>query len=458
MSDAEQDPPTVKRSKRLMEKRRKAKAQQERRASVAGVLGVTPGKHAGVANLAEARAEERAEAAARSLESKPPKHPGGKRRRRRRSKSPRRRSHSRRPPVSRSSLIMRAKVAAAFEEDEGKEAGPPMPPLVSPVETPAEREAREDKEEEDRMEDVEAGSVIATPGVPERPNTADKQFIANESDPSYHPSMSEGDEEEEEEEEEQEQEEERQKDEPDDHADADFQKRLAEAAQRSMEEVADPEEEKPSSSSSSDDDSYRTPSKKKSSSKRNKRSKRKKKEKRKNKRRKKQKKKRKRKKRRNKGGGDSGPSDSSESSDDDDDSDGSSSEKSKESYEYLSSYADSEEDVSADEGFREPKPHVDAVPKNNVVYNGNDLEGVEAPELKYGDVKARKTFRPKYLTYLTEFDLVMRARPPGHRIHPKSVVECIEPDLLMYICMYELDPKDQTDDPAKVSPFSRINA
>ena len=61
MSDSDnEEKRTVKRSRRLAEKRCKeqAAAAKDRRVSVGEVLVVTPGKHAGVVNLAEARAEE----------------------------------------------------------------------------------------------------------------------------------------------------------------------------------------------------------------------------------------------------------------------------------------------------------------------------------------------------------------------------------------------------------------
>lgn len=89
-----------------------------------------------------------------------------------------------------------------------------------------------------------------------------------------------------------------------------------------------------------------------------------------------------------------------------------------------------------------------------MVYSDNDLRGVKAPELKFDDKKATKEFRASYLTYVTEHENKMRARPKDHRLLPKSVVECIDPDLLLYICQYKLDKKYRTSNPAQVSALA----
>ena len=89
-----------------------------------------------------------------------------------------------------------------------------------------------------------------------------------------------------------------------------------------------------------------------------------------------------------------------------------------------------------------------------VVYNGDDLEGVDAPKLRHGDEKARKTFRVDYITYVAEHENRMRSRPSEYRILPKAVVECIDADLLVYICNYELADRYKTKDTAKVSALA----
>ena len=44
----------------------------------------------------------------------------------------------------------------------------------------------------------------------------------------------------------------------------------------------------------------------------------------------------------------------------------------------------------------------------------------------------------------------MRRRPPGHRVLPRAVVECIDADLLMYVCRYELPRRYRTRRPERV--------
>ena len=48
----------------------------------------------------------------------------------------------------------------------------------------------------------------------------------------------------------------------------------------------------------------------------------------------------------------------------------------------------------------------------------------------------------------------MRSRPIDLRVTPKSVVECIEPDLLLYICRYELSKRYRTNRPSKVDAMA----
>ena len=89
-----------------------------------------------------------------------------------------------------------------------------------------------------------------------------------------------------------------------------------------------------------------------------------------------------------------------------------------------------------------------------VVYSSSDLKDVRAPWLKFGDGTARQEFRLKYLSYLQRHDTVMRRRPLGHRVLPQAVVECIEPDLLLYICMHELPREARTNRPEDVDALA----
>ena len=52
---------------------------------------------------------------------------------------------------------------------------------------------------------------------------------------------------------------------------------------------------------------------------------------------------------------------------------------------------------------------------------------------------------------------MMRARPPGHRVNPKHVVELIKPSLLLYICKYELKKEDRSKNPANVKVLTIYN-
>lgn len=85
-----------------------------------------------------------------------------------------------------------------------------------------------------------------------------------------------------------------------------------------------------------------------------------------------------------------------------------------------------------------------------VLYSADDLAKVHAPRLNYGDRSARKKFRVAYIKYVIAHETVMRSRPEAQRVHPRAVIECIKPSLLMYICKYELKRKDRADDPALV--------
>ena len=89
-------------------------------------------------------------------------------------------------------------------------------------------------------------------------------------------------------------------------------------------------------------------------------------------------------------------------------------------------------------------------PPANVLYSARDLDSVKAPKLSHGDRKSRKRFRVTYIDYVIAHEGVMRQRPANQRVLPKSVIECIKPSLLMYICKYELKRKYRTSNPAKV--------
>ena len=86
-----------------------------------------------------------------------------------------------------------------------------------------------------------------------------------------------------------------------------------------------------------------------------------------------------------------------------------------------------------------------------VVYSSKDLDGIKPPNLKFGDEAALKEFRLQYLRYGTKHANAMRRRPRAHRVRPRSVVELIDPDLLMYICKHELPRKQRTKRPENVS-------
>ena len=490
------DEQTIRKSRRLAHKRKvrgKAKGKKAARASIGDALGVR--SQAKATNLAEANALARAEAAAADLERKTPG---------RRSKK-----KHRTPRVSRSERIMRAKVAAEFESDadeEDDDDNRSMPPLTSDGEDSEGDEYVDESDFEEKAQDDAAavatpaadpeeadGEVnpsngrISTPGPTPAPTRSDEEFIRDDSsDLSYEPTD---------------------EDDSDDgnmSEDTDYKRRLARAARRSREEVADSQDEKPESSDDEDEEEERAskPPKhskkskekkkkkkkarpKKRASKKKKKSKkeskkkirkRKKEEKRRlaEKRRKEEerklkeklkklrkKRKRKKKERRRRKRDSSDPSsDSSEdggSSDSSSDSDScpdltSQSDTSSDTDPSTDSSSESEDEEC--EGYREVGRREHGHRRTAVVYNGDDLKGLNAPVLKYGDKAARKAFRVAYLIYVAEHENRMRSRMPEDRVLPRAVVECVEPNLLMYICKYELDEEYQTSDPAKVSALA----
>ena len=85
-----------------------------------------------------------------------------------------------------------------------------------------------------------------------------------------------------------------------------------------------------------------------------------------------------------------------------------------------------------------------------MVYGGTAEKDVKAPWMKHGDAAARAAFRIKYLKYLKIHDMGQRTKPPEYRTYPKAVVECMDPDLLWYVCKYELPKKYRTSKPEKV--------
>ena len=95
--------------------------------------------------------------------------------------------------------------------------------------------------------------------------------------------------------------------------------------------------------------------------------------------------------------------------------------------------------------------------QTTVVYGSQDLRGITPPTLKFGDRRARKAFREAYLKYVQRHDNAMRRRPPGHRVLSRAVVECIDPDLLMYICRYELPRRYRTRRPDRVDAMAVHN-
>ena len=75
------------------------------------------------------------------------------------------------------------------------------------------------------------------------------------------------------------------------------------------------------------------------------------------------------------------------------------------------------------------------------MYSADNLKDVKNPRLKFGDLKAKRIFKHAYLKYITKHNGEMRKRPREHRVLPMAVVECIDPDLLLYICEHCLENK-----------------
>ena len=90
-------------------------------------------------------------------------------------------------------------------------------------------------------------------------------------------------------------------------------------------------------------------------------------------------------------------------------------------------------------------------PSSAKLYDPYDLKGVVSPNLNYGDDATRENFRVKYIDYVIRHKEKMRKRAPRDRVAPHSVVECMRPSLLTYVCKHLLKPKYQTDHPETVS-------
>ena len=167
-----------------------------------------------------------------------------------------------------------------------------------------------------------------------------------------------------------------------------------------------------------------------------------------------------RKKKRHRRGRDSSedPSDSSDSSSSDSTSSSSSSESSSESSDSSSSSSSdsttssSEGESDVEEEQKEAHPNVEGVAGSTatMVYSADSLDKVKSPWLKYGDERAKREFETAYLKYCVKHDRVMRSRPPAHRTLPKAVVECMDPDLLGYVCQKAIPKKYRNKDPSKV--------
>ena len=152
--------------------------------------------------------------------------------------------------VRKSSLLMRAKVAAAFDSDSSEEGdGKPedMPPLNSDAEESEEDNSGGNELDEAKVQEgKEDSSVIMTPGLPPVPSTVDKQFVRNDdsSISEYEPGSEE---------------------ELEDSGvsdDADYRARMQLARQNSVEETASDDEPKPTPATTSKS-KFRTPRKQK---------------------------------------------------------------------------------------------------------------------------------------------------------------------------------------------------
>ena len=99
------------------------------------------------------------------------------------------------------------------------------------------------------------------------------------------------------------------------------------------------------------------------------------------------------------------------------------------------------EKAPEDEGYFEPgflSPGFDYRHMMSRAYDPFDLKGVDPPWLKDGDQASKDVFRVKYLDYLTKHNTKMRKRAPRDRVLPQSVVECMRPALLEYVCKHLL--------------------
>ena len=187
---------TIRKSRRLAQKekgRAKARDKREARASIGDALGVQ--SQAKATNLAEANALARAEAAAADLERKTPGRHGKK---------------HRTPKVSRSSRIMRAKVAAEFDsevDDQDDYDNDSMPALTSDDERydggghadgPVYEEKADDEAANGLTPDAAPGvggvevnketGEVRTPGPAAEPTPSDEEFVRDDdSDISYEP-------------------------------------------------------------------------------------------------------------------------------------------------------------------------------------------------------------------------------------------------------------------------------
>ena len=115
----------------------------------------------------------------------------------------------------------------------------------------------------------------------------------------------------------------------------------------------------------------------------------------------------------------------------------------------LDNTNESEESVEdGDVYYREPIHSVQYEMMH--AYDPYDLKGVTPPYLQDGDRKARDDFRVKYIAYMQKHQNRMRKRPLHQRVLPATVVECIRPGLLAYICKHLLKKKHRTSKPEKV--------
>ena len=86
-----------------------------------------------------------------------------------------------------------------------------------------------------------------------------------------------------------------------------------------------------------------------------------------------------------------------------------------------------------------------------MLYDPTAGDNNKPPVLNAADPRAREVFRLKYLAYVAKHKRLMRTRPAMYRTMPKAVMECVEADLLMYMCKCLLPTRYRTRDPANVS-------